>query len=302
MTTLTPPPTTAETEPGDRRTLVIAWLATLALSALPEVALVEWLGLDSPPGGLIRLAVAIALVGAAALWPAARALRGYFVVMLAVIVVDDVLIGLLGGLVTLQDPQPIVNLVVTYTGPFFVLAVAFAGFLVLGLRLTRQQAYLTTGDLRARSRLRLPGMRRPLSWIPVGIGLTVFFAGSIAGALASEGAYADATVERLLPLVPLVVASAFFNAFGEEVVFRAGPLATLHRVVGARQAVLLTSVWFGLAHWVGGVPSGLSGAIGSGLFGVALGWAMVRTRGLGWPLIIHLAVDTPIMLAIAAAV
>lgn len=293
---------TVATEPRDRRTLVIAWLATLALSALPEVALAEWLGIDDPPGGWIRLAVAVALIGAAAFWPAARALRGYFAVMLAVIVVDDVLIGLLGGLVTLQDPQPIVNTVVTYTAPFFVLAVAFAGYLMLGLRLTREEAFLTTGDLRARTGLRLPGMRRPLSWIPVGIALTVFLAGSIAAALASEGAYADATVERLLPLVPLALASACFNAVGEEVVFRAGPLATLSRVVGARQAVLLTSVWFGLAHWLGGVPSGLSGTIGSGLLGVALGWAMVRTRGLGWPLIIHIAVDTPIMLAIAAAV
>jgi membrane protease YdiL (CAAX protease family) len=221
--------------------------------------------------------------------------------MLAVILVDDVLIGLLGGLVTVEGPHPIATTVVTYTAPFFVLAVAFAGFLVLELRLTRQQAYLTVGELRARSGLRLPSMRRPLSSIPLGIGLAVFFTGSIAAALASEGAYADATVERLLPLVPLVLASACFNAFGEEVVFRAGPLATLSRVVGAGQAVLLTSVWFGLAQWLGGIPSGLSGAIGSGLLGLALGWAMVRTRGLGWPLIIHIAVDTPIMLAIAAS-
>jgi membrane protease YdiL (CAAX protease family) len=301
MTTLTPAPTAVETELSDRRTLVIAWIATLALSALPEVVLIEWLGMGDPPGGWIRLAVAVALVASAPFWPAGHALRGYFAVMLAVILVDDVLIGLLGGLVTVEGPHPIVNLVVTYTAPFFVLAVAFAGFMVLGLRLTRQEAYLTVGDLRARSGLRLPGMRRPPSWILVGSALAVFFAGAIAAALASEGAYADATVERLLPLVPLVLASAFFNAFGEEVVFRAGPLATLSRVVGAGQAVLLTSVWFGLAHWLGGIPSGLSGAIGSGVLGLALGWAMVRTRGLGWPLIIHIAVDTPIMLAIAAS-
>lgn len=281
MTTLTSRRTNAEIEPRDRRTLAIAWIATLALSALPEVALVQVLGIADPPGGWMRVAVAVALTVSAAFWPAARALRGYFVVMLAVILVDDVLIGLLGGLVTLEDPQPIVRLIAAYTGPFFLLAVAFAGLLVLGLGVTRANAFLTVGDLQARSRLRLPGMRRSLTWVTAGIACTVFFAGSIAAALAAEGAYADAAIARLLPLLPLVLASACFNAFGEEVVFRAGPLATLHRVVGTGQAVLLTSVWFG-SHtgsavcrpaWPVRSPLGCSASRWAGQWSAHAGWA-----------------------------
>lgn len=300
MTTLAPAPTTGNTARRHRRTLVVAWIATLALSALPEIALVEGLGIEDPPGGWIRLAVAAALIVSAGFWQAAHALRGYFAVMLAVILVDDVLVQLLSGFVPVEDAQPIVRTLATYTAPFFVCALAFAAFLVLGLRLPRKDAFLTAGDLRARSRLRLPGMGRPLSWVTLGIAAIVIFAGSITAALWSQGAYAEAT-SALLPLIPLVLVSAFFNAFAEEVVMRAGPLATLHRVVGARQALLLTSVWFGLAHWLTGVPSGLAGAVASTLLGLALGCTMLRTRGLGWPVIIHIAVDIPIMLAIAAS-
>ena len=46
--------------------------------------------------------------------------------------------------------------------------------------------------------------------------------------------------------------------------------------------------WFGFAHYFGSVPEGALGVIQSGTLALLLGSAMVTTRGLGWPWIIHL--------------
>jgi membrane protease YdiL (CAAX protease family) len=108
-----------------------------------------------------------------------------------------------------------------------------------------------------------------------------------------------AALERLVLALPLVVGCAALNALGEEVVYRSGPLATLVGVVGPRQAVLMTSVWFGLAHYSGSVPDGFAGVLSSGLLALLLGGAMVATRGLGWPFLVHFAVDLVVFASIA---
>jgi membrane protease YdiL (CAAX protease family) len=89
------------------------------------------------------------------------------------------------------------------------------------------------------------------------------------------------------------------NAFGEEAMYRAAPLATLIYPVGAVHALWMTSVWFGLGHYYGGTPSGAIGAVGSGLLGLLLGKAMLDTRGMGWSWIIHVVMDTVIYSAVA---
>ena len=108
-----------------------------------------------------------------------------------------------------------------------------------------------------------------------------------------------AALAGLVPVLPLVIGCAAFNALGEEVVYRSGPLAALVGVVGPRQAVLLTSAWFGLAHYFGSVPEGADGVLQSGVLALLLGGAMVATRGLGWPLLIHFAVDLVVFASIA---
>jgi membrane protease YdiL (CAAX protease family) len=84
------------------------------------------------------------------------------------------------------------------------------------------------------------------------------------------------------------------NAFGEEMAFRAGPLSQLWRINGPKQAVWLTGVWFGLGHYYGGIPSGEIGAVLSGLVGVLFGKAMVETKGMGLPILMHLLLDAAI--------
>ncbi|TFV77522.1 CPBP family intramembrane metalloprotease [Blastococcus sp. CT_GayMR19] len=89
---------------------------------------------------------------------------------------------------------------------------------------------------------------------------------------------------HLLASAPLVVAAVALNAFSEEVLFRAGPLALLHRIVGPIQAVLMTSSWFGLAHCYEGHLLRARGRRPVGPARPAPGRLDDGTGGLGWPL------------------
>jgi membrane protease YdiL (CAAX protease family) len=178
--------------------------------------------------------------------------------------------------------------------------IVLAALFLMGVK--RQDAFLTPGDLNAPAvGNRSSGRGRPVTWIPFGAVMTILLAGSFFALLAALNSLSLASFAAALPWLPLVLLSAALNAFGEEAMFRAAPLAALLPAVGPRHALWMTSVWFGLGHYYGGIPSGPAGAVGSGLLGLLLGKAMLDTRGMGWPWIIHLAIDTTIYLTIAMA-
>jgi membrane protease YdiL (CAAX protease family) len=104
---------------------------------------------------------------------------------------------------------------------------------------------------------------------------------------------------RVLPWLPAILLFALLNAFGEELVYRAAPLSQLWSVVGARQAIWLTAVWFGLGHYYGGIPSGGVGALLSGGIALLYGKAMVETRGILLPTLMHLLTDVAIYVFLA---
>jgi membrane protease YdiL (CAAX protease family) len=241
------PPVTVAPDRTSRATLALAWVGTLALSRLVQIVLVEAMGSDTPPMLWIWLALAAVLLVVAGTWEAARPLRGYFTVMAAVIVALYLVLPLVrdwAGVETGSDMVREIKIRVT----LFAVALGVAGFLVVVLRQRPKDVFLTPGNLRAPSSVRLPGMQQPLSWAVLGTIATVLLAGGFAALMWLEGAFPGQGFDRLLPLAPLVVAVAALNAFGEEVIYRAGPLAFLLRVVGPNQAVLMTSVWFGLGH------------------------------------------------------
>jgi len=67
-------------------------------------------------------------------------------------------------------------------------------------------------------------------------------------------------------------------------------LAHLEPVLGPRQAILMTSVMFGLGHYFG-APSGPLGV----LLATFLGWiaakSMIETRGLVWAFLVRFVGD-----------
>lgn len=284
----------------DWRTLTTAWTGTLVLSRLPEIVLVEAMGFDSAPMPWLWLGSAGLLVVLAAVWRPARPLRNYFTVMVVVIAVAFFLRPLATDWLGVETGSDLVREFSDKT-VFLVLALGVAGFLIVALRLTPEAAFITVGNLRAPSTIRLPGAKQPLSWAilgPTAAGLLVV---GFAGQMWLGSTVGADILPRLLPMAVLVVFTAAFNAFGEEVVFRSGPLACLHQVVGSSHAVLMTSVWFGLGHYYGGIPSGPLGAMQSGVLALLLGQAMVDTKGLGWPWIIHFAIDVVVFASVAAA-
>ena len=107
------------------------------------------------------------------------------------------------------------------------------------------------------------------------------------------------TILRALPLMPAAVLFAAVNAFTEEVYFRASLLSTLHDVVGKTHTLLITLVFFGLAHWLYGSPPGIIGFLMTGFLAWLLGKSMLETKGFLWPWIIHFVPDVVIFISYA---
>jgi membrane protease YdiL (CAAX protease family) len=95
---------------------------------------------------------------------------------------------------------------------------------------------------------------------------------------------------------------AAINAFNEEFTLRAAPLSELYRIVGKQQALMITSVFFGLGHYYG-IPNGVLGVLLSGFLGWFLGKSLLETKGFFWAWLIHFIPDVFIFtfLAIPAA-
>ena len=98
------------------------------------------------------------------------------------------------------------------------------------------------------------------------------------------------------PFWLLVLGGAAFslvNAAVEEAIFRGVLQTALERVSGPVIAVVVQAVAFGLLHVVG-VPTGLTGAIMAGTWGLLLGVMRWRTRGVLAPYLAHIAADVTI--------
>jgi membrane protease YdiL (CAAX protease family) len=281
----------------DRRTLAFAWLVTLILSSLPAIVALEVAGVRPHAAHWGTLAAVVPLSAVAWTWRPARPVVPYLLVMIVVFGVAY-LVPPLHDAWTAAGGSELGSAFLNRTA-FLLLAAVVAGLLLTGFRMTPAEACLTPGDLAAPSAVRLPGTSRTVGWAVLGpVAAGTFFA-LMATVTWLDAGLEPAALVGLVPVLPLIIGCAAFNALGEEVVYRSGPLATLVGVVGPRQALLLTSAWFGLAHYFGSVPEGPGGVLQSGVLALLLGGAMLATRGLGWPFLIHFAVDFVVFASIA---
>lgn len=280
-----------------------AWIGTFLLSRFLVMALGERLAIQTVWINLLWVAIAGALVvGSTWFEVLLRPLQRYFVMVLAVIVVTAIadvplravlarpwlLTGVLDVDILLAERLPL-------TAEAIVIAV-----LATFLATPGGTSYIAVGSLSAAAG-RLFG--REVRWSAVAplaaaslVLLTAVFMSQFASPTAE-------TPRRLLSLLPVVVIAAALNALAEEVLYRAPLLGPLVPVVGARHAVWMTAVWFGLGHVYGGIPSSLPGFVYGSAVGLLFGAAMMQTRGLAWPWFMHFAIDATIytLLAIRAA-
>ena len=291
--------------PGSRRILVItAWAVMLLASTLPVVIFKEFMGMDTGWMLWARLALLAVLAAAATFVTPIRPLRSFFLILLGVYLFEWLVFDGLGKTAVWTGWFGIGN------APFATdmlgsqilrLAVALGMIaLLLLLRYRRQRFFLTMGNLRAPIEpVRFLGFPNPEPWARFGGQWAVYISLGTLTFLLVAGHPALSILLQVLPLLPLILLFAAMNAFNEEMTYRASFLATLESVVGPRQALLISALFFGIGHYYG-VPYGVIGVILASLLGMMLGKAMLETRGFFLAWFIHFLQDVAIFIFIAA--
>jgi membrane protease YdiL (CAAX protease family) len=172
------------------------------------------------------------------------------------------------------------------------MALSLAGILAL-LGHRRKDYFLAFGDVNASA----SGMRLP--WKIAGPITGILLAALTTAAILAMNPLATVTISSAIPLLPAVLLFALMNAFGEELAYRAAPLSQLWLVVGKRQAVWMTALWFGLGPYYGGISFGAIGAVFFTLIAVLFGKALVEIRGLAVPVFMHLLGDIILYMILA---
>jgi membrane protease YdiL (CAAX protease family) len=173
------------------------------------------------------------------------------------------------------------------------------GLTLIGSGLTRRDLFLRWGDPSAPAQPEpFLWFRHPIPWTrfgPIllgifGVVLPLFLYFSIRPDFSFAG--------RVWHFLPWGIAIAVVNAANEEFQFRCVLLARLKHLLPEKETVLLTAVFFGLAHYYG-QPSGPIGVVLAGVAGWLWGKSMVETRGWTWAFSIHVVQDIVIFAFIA---
>jgi hypothetical protein len=287
----------------DRFLITMAWVIMLSVSLLSDALWHELAGGAPAWWGLAKIGLLAVLVALSFAWRSLAPLRHFIVLVLAIFVGEE-LVGRLTGSPLWQGwfggpGAPFARTMLSIqVGRLIVSLWMIVVLIALGYK--RREFFLVPGDLDAPIKpVRWLGFPKPDPWtsfggqfsIYIGLGLLVFL---VIGGRPSWPSFVQAA-----PLFPAVLLFATMNAFSEELTYRASLLAGLEPVIGSRQAVWNTALFFGLGHYFG-VPYGVIGVVMSSFLGWMLGKAMVETRGFFWAWFIHFVQDVLIFSFMAA--
>jgi len=263
-----------------RSQVVMAWLALLPASDAGGIF--YQVVFNKEPSiwfaiiDLAILSLLFALAYAITTW---RPLRGYFLALIAFFT-GALIVDLIAPFVEPSGWQARM-----FVNAFMnLIPCALLALTLIGSGLTHRDVFLAKGNMKARSRMPkwLPSVR----WSWFGPFLIFFLAGGLSIQLFLT-VHPDINMfGRALQGLPLALAFAAINAAQEEFRFRAVILSRLLPATGTTQALLMTSLLFGLAHWFGH-PSGPSGVLLAGFAGYLWGKSMIETRGFAWAWLIH---------------
>ncbi len=277
--------------PDLRPNIAVAWVVVAGASALPQVILKEWGGLEATDDARAILAasvVGLALL-VAATWGRLRPLVPFLVVFLSLVGAQWLVFRVVGQAQPfhswLADPAFTTRTLADQSLRLMVTCLVIVALLVVRGRPSR--FFLAAGDVRAPMRqLRWLGVKEGTRWSRFGpIAAAAISGGTLVFLLASGGVRVD-LVMRAAPLLPVVLLVAAFNAFSEEVTYKASLLSVLEGPVGPAQALWMVSAYFGIGHYYG-VPYGLIGVAMALALGWLLGRSMLETRGVFWAWFIH---------------
>jgi len=297
-----------QVQPAERsRTcaIAIAWAVTLLVSSLGDIFLFELTG--AVPLWLLWAKAGLlgALILLTWLWEPSKALRPFFVILLAIALLTQ------GSNWLWNSPAFQVR---WSQQPFTVTALALqaleagVALLLVGLlfvlRKRRQRFFLVRGDMHAMAEpVKLLGQKSPSPLWSFGLVFTlVVIVGQVFMIILPLSPTFD-TVRRLAPFIPLILLLAAANGVTEEIILRAAPISTVYEVVGKSNAIWMAAVLFGLAHYIGGIPSGIPGVLITAVLGWFFGKCMVDSRGFFWPWFFHAVQDIlPFTLMVLAAI
>jgi hypothetical protein len=286
-----------------RNLTIIAWIITILISTLPDIAWIELTG--SLPDWLVyaKMGLLAILALVAFIWNPARALRNFFVLMFAFFGLTKLRVQINFTLPVLQhlfgSSVFDVRMQAEQTGK---LAVALAMIIVLFvLGYKRRDFFLTRGNLRAPiDPVPLLGFPKPVPWLVFGLQWGFYIALALAVIQYLTLRPSSTIMLKVLPILPSILFYAALNAFNEEIIYRSPMLASLEPIGGSKHALWMAAYFFGIAHYFG-TPGGILGGILSIFMGWILGKGMVETRGFLWTWWIHFLSDIAIFTFLTAS-
>lgn len=271
----------------------LAWSAMLIGSSVPEIICRQFI--PTPPLWLPAAQAVLLLTGAAifAGSPRLRKLCGFLLALAALVIGWSLLAPAISSSRIFHDWTQ--NL--SWGARFFLsrlLPVSGALLMLvtlIGSGLTRRDLFLCRGDLNAWAQPEpVPFFFRPIRWSRLGGVLLIIFGVALPLILLATLPMDFTRAGLIWRFLPWGVATAALNAANEEFQYRSVMLARLRRLVGDREAMLVTAFLFGLGHFHG-QPSGPVGAVTAGFAGWIWAKSMIETRGFLWAFSIHMVQD-----------
>jgi membrane protease YdiL (CAAX protease family) len=277
----------------------LAW-GVILIGTVPQIIL-HLFGWDLPEGplglswlGWARAVVLAVLWAVTWVWPAAKPLRGFVLVLLA-LWVGDLLIKPF-----VFEREAWSNWLKQASWGVWVVAdrledrlilVALVALTLLGSGIGRRELFLVRGNPSAPAQpARLLQGRRSMPWNLLVRGWLPVYAVIVVIVLGIQIRPDVSQIARALIYLPAIVIAAAINAFAEEFVFRSMVLARLEPVLGPRQAILMAAGLFGLMHYFGW-PEGFIGVLMAAYLGWIAAKSMIETRGFVWAFLIHFIGD-----------
>jgi hypothetical protein len=232
----------------NRESTILAWVVTLLISTLPDIAWIEMTGSTPPWLTEAKMGLLLILGVSAFFWKPIRPLRNFFLVMFAFFGLMELrlrfnftfapLQALFGHSVFDERMQA------EQTGKLAVALVMISVLLVLGYK--RRDFFLTRGNLRAPIEpVRLLGFPKPAPWPIFGLQWGFYIAIALAVVQYIVLRPSGDLMLKVVPILPSILFYAALNAFNEEIIYRAPMLATVEPVGGSKQALVAV----GLLLW-----------------------------------------------------
>lgn len=285
--------------------ILSAWAVMLLVSDLPDILWHEFF--DQVPGWMSWSKVGLlgSLFGLFLIWRRIRPLWQYVFILLVLFLALGAS-AWVGNTSWWQNrfggPRP--SFTLGYLGIYIRdLGVALAVIAALWIvKRRRSEFFLVKGQLDAPIEpVRWLGIRKGESWRTFGWIFALVAGMGVLLVMAFSLRPSAETLLRAAPLLPAALLFSAVNAFTEEMYFRASLLSTLHDVIGRTHTLLITAVFFGLAHYLHGSPPGVTGFLMTGALALLLAKGMLETKGLFWAWFIHFVPDVVIFAFYAIA-